>query len=79
MTYPITIVDDFFEDPDAIVAMADELKYYPPDRGNWPGVRTKQLHVVEERFFNYFGEKIHLLATIRESENKRKTNENGQL
>ncbi len=61
MTYPITIVDDFFEDPDAIVEMANALKYYPPDRGNWPGLRTKQLHVVEERFFNYFGEKVHLL------------------
>ena len=61
MTYPITIVDDFFEDPDAIVKMANELKYYPPDTGNWPGVRTKQLHVVEDRFFQYFGEKIMLL------------------
>jgi len=59
--YPITIVDDFFEDPDAIVEMANGLKYYPPDTGNWPGMRTKQLHLVEDRFFNYFGEKIHLL------------------
>lgn len=59
--YPITIVDDFFEDPDAIVEMANGLKYYPPDTGNWPGMRTKQLHLVENRFFNYFGEKIHLL------------------
>ena len=61
MTYPVVIVDDFFEDPDAIVAMANELKYYPPDRGNWPGERTKLLHLVNERFFNYFGEKLHLL------------------
>ena len=61
MTYPITIVDDFFEDPDAIVKMANELKYYPPDTGNWPGMRTKQLHVVADRFFHYFGEKVHLL------------------
>ena len=61
MTYPITIVDDFFEDPDAIVEMADALKYYHGDKGNWPGMRTKQLHVVEDRFFNYLGEKIHLL------------------
>ena len=59
--YPITIVDDFFEDPDAIVEMANGLKYYPPDTGNWPGMRTKQLHLVEDRFFNYLGEKIHLL------------------
>ena len=41
--------------------MANGLKYYPPDTGNWPGMRTKQLHLVEDRFFNYFGEKIHLL------------------
>ena len=45
--YPITIVDDFFEDPDAIVEMANGLKYYPPETGNWPGMRTKQLHLVE--------------------------------
>ena len=61
MTYPITIIDDFFEDPDAIVKMADSFKYYPPDTGNWPGMRTKQLHVVADRFFHYFGEKVHLL------------------
>ena len=28
MTYPITIVDNFFEDPDAIVEMAMGMKYY---------------------------------------------------
>ena len=27
MTYPITIVDNFFEDPDAIVEMAMGMKY----------------------------------------------------
>ena len=55
MTYPITIVDDFFEDPDAIVEMANELKYYTPNTGNWPGTRTKNLHIEEPRFFRYFG------------------------
>ncbi len=61
MTYPITIIDDFFEDPDKIVHLAESFKYYPPDTGNWPGVRTKQLHLVDDRLFNYIGEKIHLL------------------
>ena len=61
MTYPITIVDDFFEDPDAIVEMANELKYYTPNTGNWPGTRTKNLHIEEPRFFRYFGSKLHLL------------------
>ena len=61
MTYPITIVDNFFEDPDGIVEMANELRYYTPNTGNWPGQRTKNLHVEEPRFFTYFGNKLHLL------------------
>ena len=61
MTYPITIVDNFFEDPDGIVEIANELKYYTPNTGNWPGQRTKNLHVEEPRFFTHFGSKLHLL------------------
>ena len=61
MTYPITIVDNFFEDPDGIVEIANELKYYTPNTGNWPGQRTKNLHVEDSRFFKYFGNKLHLL------------------
>ena len=61
MTYPVTIVDNFFEDPDEIVKLAEELKWYPPETGNWPGLRTKQLHLENERLFNYIGEKIQHL------------------
>ncbi len=61
MTYPVTIVDDFFENPDQIVEMAEGMKYVTPDTGNWPGTRTKMMHLENDRFFNYFGEKLHLL------------------
>ena len=61
MTYPITIVDNFFDNPDDIVEVAESFKYYSPDTGNWPGTRTKQLHVLNHRLFTYFGQKIHLL------------------
>ena len=61
MTYPVTIVDNFFEDPDGVVELAENLKWYPPTKGNWPGERTKQLHAEDNRFFNYFGEKLHYL------------------
>ena len=58
MTYPVTIVDDFFKDPDAIVEMAESMNFYNPNTGNWPGERTKQLYVEHETFFNYFGQRI---------------------
>ena len=61
MTYPITIVDDFFEDPDAIVEMANELKYYTPNTGNWPGTRTKNLHIDEPRLHMYFTQKLNYI------------------
>ena len=61
MTYPITIVDNFFDNPDDIVELAESFKYYSPDTGNWPGTRTKQMHLEDHRFFTYFGQKIHLL------------------
>jgi hypothetical protein len=41
--------------------MANELRYYTPNTGNWPGQRTKNLHVEEPRFFTHFGTKLHLL------------------
>ena len=61
MTYPVTIIDNFFEDPDGIVEMAESMKYYTPTTGNWPGTRTKNLHVEDPRFFNYFGQKLHFI------------------
>ena len=36
-----------------------KFKWYPPDTGNWPGLRTKQLHLKMKSLFNYIGEKIH--------------------
>jgi|TARA_B100000035_G_scaffold185634_1_gene158380 hypothetical protein len=64
MTYPITIIDNFFEDPDAIVNWALSLDYHRPETGNWPGIRSKMMHELgerEDRFFQYFGEKVHML------------------
>ena len=61
MTYPITIVDNFFEDPDKVVELADNCKFYNPNTGNWPGTRTKQLDVEDHRFFSYFGMKVQAL------------------
>ena len=55
--YPIIIVDDFFEDPDAIVELANSVDYYDLDAA-WPGKRSKHLKSINERFFNYFTNKV---------------------
>ena len=35
MTYPVTIVDNFFEDPDKIVELTETLKLSCIDQMNW--------------------------------------------
>ena len=57
MTFPVTIVDNFFDDPDAIVEVANNLKYFNPQGGHWPGTRTKNLHI-DDSLLNKFAPKI---------------------
>ena len=40
--FPAVIFDDFFENPDLVVELADSLDYEMGD-GAWPGVRTEEL------------------------------------
>ena len=41
---PITIVDDFLDEPEQLVEFADRLEYHPCPKGNWPGSRSEKLH-----------------------------------
>lgn len=50
--FPITVVDNFFEDPDAVVKFANECKYERP-WGRYPGVRSEQLHKLNFKLYNY--------------------------
>jgi hypothetical protein len=60
MMYPtVTVIDNFFKDPDSIVEIANNLEFYPNSDGAWPGRRTKLLHEVEPEFFEFFGQKLH--------------------
>ena len=48
MYFPITIVDNFYEDPDSIVQQAEQFKFYTKEESGtaedyWPGRRTKPL------------------------------------
>ena len=47
----ISIVDNFFKDPDKIVDFASSLKFKQSD-GFYPGQRSEELHIVAPNFFN---------------------------
>ena len=50
---PTIIVDDFFDDVEKIIKLSKTLKYYPRNQNeNWPGLRTKSLHLTNYDLFN---------------------------
>ena len=57
--YPVTIVDNFFDDPDAIVRLSEEMEWRPTPEGKWPGARTEEVWAKNDRLFNYIGARIH--------------------
>lgn len=54
--FPTMIVDDFFEDPDRVVELANSLEYYPTS-GQYPGLRSDHLHKVAPDFFSYVSQR----------------------
>lgn len=49
---PLTVVDNFFENPEAIREYALGCEYKSDSEGRWPGMRTEQLHLVDEELFH---------------------------
>ena len=43
---PVTIVDNFFDDPDAVRKLALQQKFEVDSLGRWPGKRTKHIHEI---------------------------------
>lgn len=48
---PITIIDDFFEEPDLVRDYALSLDYFIDENSTTPGVRSKQLHEINLDLF----------------------------
>ena len=62
--YPISIIDNFFEDPDSVANLSKNLKYLPSADGTWPGVRSDNLHLIDWRLFDNVCRKIsHIFYT----------------
>jgi len=51
-TIPLTILDNFLDDPDKIRAWALQQEYYPAEDGKWPGLRSKLIHELDTPFFH---------------------------
>ena len=59
MHFPITIVDNFFDDPERIVKFANSLEYSSKkDHEYWPGFRTKPLYEIDKGYFEWSTQKI---------------------
>lgn len=48
---PVTVLDNFFDDPDKIRNWALGLDYTPDPEGRWPGIRSKALHELNSVLF----------------------------
>ena len=59
--YPTYIVDNFFDNPEAIVELANSLPF-PNEEANYPGARTNFLHDTHPAFFSWSG--LRMLSTI---------------
>jgi hypothetical protein len=61
-TIPVTILDNFLDDPDKIREWALQQEYFPSKNGSWPGSRSKSIselntlffHLICRKFFSQF-------------------------
>ena len=58
MYYPLYYTPNFFDNADEIRQWAIGLEYHKPKDGRYPGARTKQLHTVDNNFYDFTHLKI---------------------
>ena len=56
--FPVLSIPNFFKEPDQIRDWALSLDYTPSKTGDWPGVRSKALHEIDDEWANTFFSKI---------------------
>lgn len=55
--FPVTVVDNFYENPEIVREFALSQKFYP-STGAYPGSRTDLISNLNQKFFNTFCEKV---------------------
>ena len=56
--FPLTVVDDFFKNPDYIREFALKQEYFPSKGGRFPGERTRELRHIDEDLRQKITQKI---------------------
>lgn len=52
MYFPPTQLFNFFEDPQEVIDIANQLEFYKPG-GSYPGLRTEEIHQTNPELFDY--------------------------
>jgi hypothetical protein len=60
-SFPVTVLDDFFDDPDKIRKWALQQNYTKDENGQWPGMRSEPLFQLDNSFFHSFTKKFFSL------------------
>ena len=50
MNWPISCVDNFFDDPYKVVEFSKKINYSKSEDGRWPGTRSPEIHKVDMNF-----------------------------
>lgn len=66
--FPFVCVDDFFNEPDKVVAYAKSLKYETDGTGRWPGARTQCLSSLNFWMFQKIISKFQSLFFVNEDD-----------
>lgn len=57
--FPITIIDNFYSNPDEVREIALKQEYRPSENGAWPGERSiKNLNEIDENLFLFFSKSL---------------------
>jgi hypothetical protein len=58
---PVTILDNFLDNPDMMRKLALDLPYHKDPEGKWPGLRSDPLHTIDNDVFDLFTKKYFSL------------------
>lgn len=59
--YPVTIVDDFFDNPDYVVSLSKNAQWHIDETYKWPGERSQTIEELDPQFYKYLLFKYFLL------------------